>query len=320
MLFLNNIESLMPAVGPLTLKIAGHTALVGPSGAGKTTLFRSLLGLTRCKGDVVLDGRTLTKNGQVLCYGPRRNISMAWQDDRLLPHLNLLQNASISESEATATEWCDILGIAHLMTKFPHQVSGGEAQRANLARALASKSRVILLDEPFHGIDAPMVRKLLVPVLDRLSRENRFVVMISHDVSCILGVFQQIIVMNDKRSVFHGEVSDLYNNPQDAWLARFMGDYHILQNVASFSEKTARSNQKYFVRPEWLALDNTAAIKKNSTVLSSLWKGATQQVLVLLDGREEPLQIEVSSSTPFSKGERVNVNLKKFTCPDWTHI
>ena len=316
MLFLDNMESLHPSIGPLSAQISEHTALAGPSGAGKTTLFRALLGLAPCKGNMVLDDKMLTRNGKVLSYGPRRGLSMAWQEDRLLPHLTLSRNITLGSSKSAALDWCEMLCISHLMDKLPHEVSGGEAQRANLARALASSSRVVLLDEPFHGIDALMVRQLLLPVLERLSNEGRIVIMISHDIGCILGIFQQIMVMNARKLVFHGSAQDLYNNPANAWLAGFMGDYILLPQPQTSSTLEPAARRQCFVRPEWLTLDPDA-MAKNATVVSALWKGATQRVWILLDGHDQPVPVETPCSLAIAKGERVYVAPQQVSRPGW---
>jgi len=295
-----------------------HTVIVGPSGAGKTTLLRALLGLAKCEGDITLGEEVLTRGGRALAVGPRRKMAMAWQDGRLLPHLTILENAALGSSRKAAQPWLELLAIAPLANKLPHLISGGEAQRANLARAFASGCPVVLLDEPFHGVDLLTVRKLLAPVLARSTEQGRLVLMVTHDLAGNVGAFKRMLVMNAGLVVAHGDTDALYSAPDSAWLAGFLGDYSILlEREARLLEAPPEGVGPIFVRPEWLDVEVQGSAPANATVVQLLWHGATQRAEVLIDGRDEPVPVDTVQHSRLTKGDRVHVVVRKSARPGW---
>jgi ABC-type sulfate/molybdate transport systems ATPase subunit len=318
MLCLRSLTAEAPRIGPVDATFADHTVIVGPSGAGKTTLFRALLGLSKCGGDITLGTEVVTRAGRALVVGPRRGMAMAWQDGRLLPHLTLLENAALGTSEEAARPWLELLEITGLAGKLPHQVSGGEAQRANLARAFASGCPLLLLDEPFHGVDLLTVRKLLAPVLEKLTAQKRLVLMVTHDLAGNVGAFRRMLVMKAGAVVAHGDTDALYSSPDTAWLAGFLGDYSVLNEAEARLLGAAPDGKgPVFVRPEWLEVEAREGAKANATVVQSLWNGATQRAQVRVDGREEPVPVETVQPARLTQGERIHVVIRKSTRPVW---
>ena len=165
--------------------------LVGPSGCGKTTLLRLIAGLDAPdSGEVWLDGRLLAHNGRSLVPPYQRGIGFVFQDLALWPHLTVRGSLSfVLDSVAVPKrEWHEridrvlrLVRIGALADRYPHQLSGGEQQRAALARALAAEPRLVLLDEPLSSLD-PDLRRALRAELRGLQRTLRLTTMyVSHD-------------------------------------------------------------------------------------------------------------------------------------------
>ncbi|NIJ08017.1 molybdate transport system ATP-binding protein [Sphingomonas vulcanisoli] len=157
----------------------GITALQGPSGAGKTTLLRAIAGLERLQGSVHIGGE-VWQDAQNFLPPHRRRIGFVFQGANLLPHLsvraNLAYAARRAEAPLSIEDIAERTGIAHLLNRRPAKLSGGEAQRVALARALLIRPKLLLLDEPFTGLDAEgraglidqlaaLLRTLATPVL-----------------------------------------------------------------------------------------------------------------------------------------------------------
>lgn len=133
-------------------------ALVGSSGSGKTTLLNCVAGIAHPDaGEITLNGTDFFKDKQKPMKIQRRKVGYLFQDYALFPHLNAEQNILYALSRGTdvshITELTKILGITELLSKYPHQISGGEKQRVALTRALAAQPDILLLDEPFSALD-----------------------------------------------------------------------------------------------------------------------------------------------------------------------
>lgn len=133
-------------------------ALIGPSGSGKTTLLNCIAGITQPdEGIIALNNSIFYRNGQKPLKIQKRKTGYLFQDYALFPHLSVEENILYGVKRGTdlshITELSKLLGIAGLLDKYPHQISGGEKQRVALARALAAKPDILLLDEPFSALD-----------------------------------------------------------------------------------------------------------------------------------------------------------------------
>jgi molybdate transport system ATP-binding protein len=209
-------------------------ALLGPNGAGKSTTLQVLSGLLRPdRGRVVLDGRVLTETGSGRsAYVPPhdRRIATLAQEPLLFPHLSVLDNVAFGprsagagrqEARQAARGWLDDVGIGDLADRRPSQLSGGQAQRAAVARALAAQPRLLLLDEPMAALDVavtPALRQTLRRVL-----AHRTAVVVTHDALDALLLADRVLVLEDGRVVEHGPSAEVLARPRSAFAARIAG-------------------------------------------------------------------------------------------------
>jgi molybdate transport system ATP-binding protein len=194
------------------------TGLFGASGAGKSSLMNIIAGLLAPdRGLVVLDGETLDDTSKRMHVPPhRRRIGYVFQDARLFPHLDVRQNLDygrrmnrLAEDPVQRKRVIDLLDIGHLLNRRPGQLSGGERQRVAFGRALLSKPRLLLLDEPLGALDE--ARKLeIVPYLARLRDEAGIpMVYVSHDAAELRQLATQIVMLKGGRITAFGGVKVL---------------------------------------------------------------------------------------------------------------
>ena len=210
-------------------------ALLGPNGAGKSTLLAIAAGLLRPHdGRVTLGPRTLTHvvAGRSRAWVPphARQVALLAQDPLLFPHLSVRQNiafgpraggASQREAAAEADRWLDRIGLPDLAERRPSAISGGQAQRVAVARALAAEPRLLLLDEPMAALDVdvtPALRHLLREVLS-----EQTVVIATHDVLDALLLADRVVVLDGGRVVEQGPTREVLSRPRSAFAARIAG-------------------------------------------------------------------------------------------------
>jgi len=210
-------------------------AVLGPNGAGKSTVLSVAAGLLRPDlGRVVLDGRPLTVVGpddRTIFVPPHgRHIALLAQEPLLFPHLSVLDNVAFAprsrgvrraEAHATARHWLEQVGAPDLEGRKPSQVSGGQAQRVAVARALAADPRLLLLDEPMAALDVavtPALRQTLRRVL-----ADRSVVLVTHDALDALLLADTVVVLDQGRVVERGPAAEVLARPRSPFAARIAG-------------------------------------------------------------------------------------------------
>ncbi|MEL7149704.1 MAG: ABC transporter ATP-binding protein [Pseudomonadota bacterium] len=211
------------------------TCLLGPSGCGKSTSLRIIAGVERQdRGTVMLDGRCLSDGHQHLPPEERR-IGLIFQDFALFPHLNVAQNVGFGLSGTKAEradrirETLDRVRLSRFADKYPHELSGGEQQRVALARSIAPKPRVMLMDEPFSGLDNRLRDGIRDETLDILKEEGTAVVLVTHEPEEAMRMADQIALMRDGRIVQQGAPYNLYNAPVDRLAAAFFSDINVIR-------------------------------------------------------------------------------------------
>src|SRR3954447_10217913 len=205
------------------------TALLGPSGGGKSTLLRIIAGLEDA------DAGTVTIEGAEATHLPpqKRNVGFVFQHYAAFKHMSVAKNVAFGleirkrskeETEKRVAELLELVHLSQFAPRLPAQLSGGQRQRMALARALAVEPTVLLLDEPFGALDAK-VRKELRDWLRRLHDEvHTTTIFVTHDQEEALEVADEIVVINEGRVEQVGSPDDLYDHPANDFVMRFLGE------------------------------------------------------------------------------------------------
>jgi iron(III) transport system ATP-binding protein len=220
------------------------TAVLGHSGCGKTTLLRVIAGFERAeRGRVSLGDRTLD-DGRAHVPPEQRSIGYVPQEGALFPHLSVRANVAFGlprrERRGDAvTRLLEMVGIAPLARRLPHELSGGEQQRVALARALARRPQALLLDEPFSSLDASLRGHVREEVHALLREQGVTTVLVTHDQEEALSLADVVAVLRDGRIVQLAAPAELYERPVDERLARFLGAVNVID--AQFQDGNART-------------------------------------------------------------------------------
>ncbi len=225
------------AVSNLTLDVADGEilAFVGPSGCGKTTLLRIIAGVeTPDSGSIEMQGRSI--------YGPegvlppeKRQIGLVAQDFALFPHMTVTDNVGFGlkklDRRARASrvaEVLDLVQLGSLAERFPHELSGGEQQRVTLARSLAPRPALVLLDEPFSNLDQALRAEVRAETRRVIEVSQTTAIFVTHDQEEALSLADRVVVMLDGTIQQVGTPSEVYSRPASRLVAEFMGDANFL--------------------------------------------------------------------------------------------
>jgi len=221
------------AVDDVSLSIAPGelVCLLGPSGCGKTTVLRIAAGLEALQqGRVLIDGVPVADAERDL-PPEDRNVGLVFQDYALFPHLNVHDNVAfglsglaVAERRARVQRALEKVGMADQADTYPDSLSGGQQQRVALARALAPEPRIVLLDEPFSGLDLQLRNQVRDQTLHVLKESGAATLMVTHDPEEAMFMADRIALMRAGRIAQVGPPAELYFNPQDAFVAAFFGD------------------------------------------------------------------------------------------------
>jgi iron(III) transport system ATP-binding protein len=260
----------------LTVPAGELVCLLGPSGCGKTTLLRIAAGMERLQeGSVTIDEKVVAEPR--LHLPPEdRQVGYMFQDYALFPHLSVLENVTFglfrwdkTAAEKRAMEMLDQVGMSSQADKHPHALSGGQQQRVALARALAPEPRLVLLDEPFSGLDSNMRARVREQTLSVLKHTNVATLMVTHDTEEAMFMADRIKVMGENGRILQaGRPEDIYYRPEGEYVARLFGPMNVIEGVvsgsvlnSSFGPIAAEDVQdgtsvRMLIRPEGLILMN----------------------------------------------------------------
>lgn len=302
-------------------------SLLGPSGCGKTTALRIAAGFERGDlGQVHLGGEDL---GPLPAH--KRNMGMVFQTYSLFPNMTVAQNIEFGlrtrkmdavQRHIRCAEVLDLVQLSSLANRYPHQLSGGQQQRVALARALAVRPDVLLLDEPLSALDAK-VRETLRDEIRSLQTELGITTLfVTHDQEEALAISDRVAVMSDGRIEQVGTPVDVYRNPQNAFVARFIGTMNELSGrslgrgsvdlcgeILTVEHSVATGEPvRVLVRPEDVRLGDVGLV---GTVVRTIFRGAMSQVVVRLDVLDELVTVGGSGAiATATTGSRVHVTFE----------
>ncbi len=280
------------AVDNVSLKIgAGEiVSLLGPSGCGKTTTLRVASGVERQRsGSVLVDGQIMS-DPSVHQPPEARSIGLMFQDFALFPHLNVSENVAFGLRRSKAqrnvgaivSDYLARVGLKGYESKYPHQLSGGEQQRVALARALAPRPKVMLMDEPFSGLDNRLRDEVRDEAMSILKEEGAAVLLVTHEPDEAMRMSDRIALMRAGRIVQVGAPYHVYNHPVDREAAAFFSDVNVVHGIVKNRQTDTPfglfltpglvddADVEIIIRPQHLKIDTGRETPPEATVRDGL--------------------------------------------------
>ncbi len=309
----------------LTVDPGEVLCLLGHSGCGKTTLLRIAAGVERQRsGRVLINGREIAGPSTFL-PPEQRGIGLMFQDYALFPHLSILDNVRFgltalppADAEREALHALDRVGLRSYARDYPHALSGGEQQRVALARAIAPRPSVLLMDEPFSGLDRRMRDNVRDETMAVLRETRATCIMVTHDPEEALRMGDRIALMRRGRLVQLGTPDELYNNPVDVFAARFfselneldgqVSDGKVLTALGSFPVAGMEGGQavSLCIRPQAVRV-STAGQGVAGRIVGRCFLGEVDHLDVAVDGLSQTLKARVRAGQGFKVGLDVSV-------------
>ena len=319
----------------LNIKSQSFTTLVGPSGCGKSTLLRMIAGLESItSGNISIDGRLVNE------LSPKeRNIAMVFQSYALYPHMTVFDNMAFGlklekrpkeEIQDRVQEAAKILQIEQYLQRKPKQLSGGQRQRVAIGRAITRKPKVFLFDEPLSNLDAALRVQMRIELAKLHEHLETTMVYVTHDQTEAMTLSSEIVVLDQGEISQQGEPLDLYNKPNNTFVAGFIGSPKMnfipskfLSNSSSqveinalgsnfnlpkkLKDKNLDTEIIFGIRPEDMHLGSDNDFHWQSKVFVTEKLGSS--TFIYLEGEKEPIVMEVAGDTAIKVGDIVKVKL-----------
>ena len=229
----------LPVVNDVSLKVMPGqvTCLLGPSGCGKSTTLRMIAGVEmQDEGEIYVDGHLICDT--VFRIPPeRRHIGLMFQDFALFPHMTVGDNVAFGlhgskdQKRARVEELLDKVGLRRFIDGHPYSLSGGEQQRVALARALAPRPKIMLMDEPFSGLDNRLRDDIRDQTLELLKQEDAAVLLVTHEPEEAMRMADEIALMRGGQIVQQGAPYNIYNAPKDKQAVAFFSDINVIRGT-----------------------------------------------------------------------------------------
>ena len=218
-------------------------SFLGESGSGKTTFLKCISGLeTINSGSISLNNNILNDNN-IFIKPQNRKIGFVFQDYPLFPHLNLIDNITFNLKPKFFEKidyMISLTGLNNLLKRFPHELSGGEQQRACIARALIREPDLLLLDEPFSNLDANIKFTMRDEIYKIIKETQTTTFLVTHDINDSLNIADRILIFKAGVLQQYGDPVNMYCEPANCYCAKVLGDLNQLE----IEDKT------YYIRPE----------------------------------------------------------------------
>ena len=298
--------------------------ILGISGSGKTTALRLLAGFDKPDTGIIEMRNRVISSEDTFLPPEERNVGMVFQDYALFPHLNVEKNISfgLSRDEIKSGRLEEVLSMCNLETyrnKFPQELSGGQQQRVSLARALAPKPEVILLDEPFTSLDAHMARDLREEVVSLLRQTETTAIIVTHDQEEALSVCDVVSVLENGSVIQSATPQEIYLNPVSQTVANSVGDPNILKGF-SVDGRVETSLGTFVtayngaldvsIRPECIEL---LLDSEGSYVVKECTFYGHDQVISFQNSKGEVFRARSLPNTIYEAGDKVNINISEVT-------
>lgn len=303
--------------------------LLGPSGCGKTTLLRLAAGLEPLQaGTVEIDGEVVADADSGANLPPeKRHVGLMFQDYALFPHLTIRENIGfgLAQKDRTQTQ-NDIstkmknMGISDYAEVYPHTLSGGQQQRVALLRALAPGPKVLLLDEPFSGLDVTRRAQVRTETLRTIKDTGVGTLMVTHDPEEAMFMADRILVMNEGRVLQDGSPTDLYFHPHDQFVTELFGPVNefagtvennlIKTSIGDFpvSGHDDGTELAFLIRPEGFLIDDHIGEIKLKVVTARPLGRSSVVMMELEDGT--PIEARVPGVVLPKAGQTVGVSIR----------
>ena len=218
-------------------------SFLGESGSGKTTFLKCLAGLEGINsGSISLNSKYLNKD-KTFVKPQKRKIGFVFQDYPLFPHLNVLDNIvfNLEKKYHKKLEYIlKLTGLQFLIDRFPHEISGGEQQRACIARALIREPELLLLDEPFSNLDSTIKESMKEEIFKIVKETNTTTILVTHDINDALNISDRILIFKAGILQQYDDPVKMYCEPANCYCAEVLGDMN----------KLFHKNKTYYIRPE----------------------------------------------------------------------
>jgi len=299
-------------------------ALLGPSGCGKTTSLRLIVGFEHADaGTITLANQPLVRPN--LHVPPeQRGVGIVFQDYALFPHLTVLENVTFGLRNLPRTQRAEagqaalkLVGLERFADRRPDQLSGGQQQRVAIARSLAPKPKLLLLDEPFSNLDALLRQGTRQEIRGVLKKAGMSAVLVTHDQEEALSFADRVAVMRSGQIEQMGTPEDIYYQPRTLFVAQFLGRTNLLLSQANGLEadtplcrlainRPAEGSVLLSLRPEHLTLDAPdSATGCQGTILSRAFKG--HDITYTVEVNSISYLVHTHNRMPYQPGDTVTV-------------
>ena len=290
-------------------------SLLGQSGCGKTTILRSIAGLQREHGGNICIGDSCVSSSEV--FKKDREVGYIFQDYALFPHLNVEENIAFAleslnnkEKQKRVDELLEQFDIVNHRNKPIHQLSGGQQQRVAIARAMANKPKILLLDEPFANLDSILRYKTKMWLKKLIHENNLSAILVTHDKKEALSISDRIGVIHNKRLQQFSTTKDIYENPKNYYIAKFLSDINILPNkVATTFSHNVKDNELAIINIDKCALTTTQNDFKVN-ILDISFCGEYSEVLVELQNINEEHTLMIKTSSTLDENSTYYLDIK----------
>ncbi|WP_200975119.1 ABC transporter ATP-binding protein [Echinicola sp. 20G] len=305
-------------------------AIVGENGSGKTTLLKLIAGMEHPdSGRIISSGQTIV-NGKTATPANQRGVGVVFEDYALFPQMNILENVrcALHQQEKNAKQIAKdslaLVGLEDSFGAYPHQLSSGQRQRAALARALASRPKLLLLDDPFKSLDTRFKNEISEDLRDIVKTSGVTTIFASHHAKDALSVADRIAILHKGKLQQVDDPVNIYKSPANAYVANFFGKRNEI--IATPTEDGFYSgfgfipdpnSKNYTEKVKILFRSEDAKIKKSTEqplsgeVVRTLYYG-DHQIVKLVDDEGRQISIKAAPNRNFVKNDRMFFTIGKY--------